>query len=142
MVDEDIVVDRLRHIHEYTEDLQDMREVSKAQYVEDVVLQRAVERTFMNLIQACIDLAQHVRAAENLTPSGTGKNEIQALNDAGIITTETAEKLEEAVGFRNVLAHRYGDINHDVVYEVLQTDLLWFERFQRDVARWLRDDGR
>lgn len=141
MADENVVVDRLRRIHGYTEDLEDMRDVSKAHYVEDVVLQRAVERTFMNLIQACIDLAQHIRAEEGLSPGGTGKEEVEALENAGIITSETGEKIEEAVGFRNVLAHRYGDINHEVVYEVLQTDLVWFERFQRDVARWFRDEN-
>ncbi|WP_415379942.1 type VII toxin-antitoxin system HepT family RNase toxin [Halosimplex sp. TS25] len=138
MVDEAIVADKLRHINEYTRDLEEMRGLSKAEYVEDVVIQRAVERTLMNLIQACIDLAQHVRAAEDLEPSGTAKQEIEAIGTADIISTETQERLEEAVGFRNVLAHRYGDVDHDVVYDVLHTDLHWFERFQREVAQWFQ----
>ncbi|MBV0902219.1 DUF86 domain-containing protein [Haloarcula salina] len=56
-----------------------------------------------------------------------------------IITTETQAKISEAVGFRNVLAHRYGDVDHDVVYEVLHTDLHWFERFQREIAQWVQN---
>jgi len=52
---------------------------------------------------------------------------------------EYTHDLEEAVGFRNVLAHRYGDVDHEVVYEVLHEDLHWFERFQQEVAQWLRD---
>lgn len=115
-----------------------MRGLSKENYVSDVVIQRAVERTLMNLIQSCIDLARHVRATEELSSGGTSKEEIQALGEAGIISGETQQKLEEAVGFRNVLAHRYGDIDHDVVYDVLHEDLHWFERFQREVAQWLR----
>lgn len=47
--------------------------------------------------------------------------------------------MEEAVEFQNVLAHRYGNVDHDVVYDVLHDDLHWFERFQTEVARWLRD---
>lgn len=47
MVDEDVVVDKLRYINEYTNDLKQMRGVSKMEYTEDVVLQRAVERTFI-----------------------------------------------------------------------------------------------
>jgi len=82
MVDEDVVVDKLRHINEYTEDLAEMRGLSKDEYVTDVVIQRAVERTFVNLIQACIDLAQHIRSAEDLDPSGTAKQEIEALVNA------------------------------------------------------------
>lgn len=116
-----------------------MRGISKSEYVDDVVIQRAVERTFMNLIQACIDLAQHIRAAEDLSPSGTAKQEIEALGNADIVSSGTQEKLEEAVGFRNVLAHRYGDVDHDVVYDVLHTDLHWFDRFQREVAQWFQE---
>lgn len=119
MVNDAVVVDKLRHVNEYTNDLKQMRGMSRERYVADTVVQRAVERTFMNLIQSCIDLATHIRAAEDLSPSGTSKAEIEALGGAGILSRETQERIEEAVGFRNILAHRYGDVNHDVVYDVL-----------------------
>jgi len=115
-----------------------MRGRSKADYLDDMVLQRAVERTFMNLIQACIDLAAHVRSAELEPAVDTAKEEIDALETAEIIAPETADRLTEAVGFRNVLAHRYGDVTHDVVYETLDNDLHWFEQFQTEVAQWLQ----
>lgn len=138
MVDAEIVVDKLRHVNEYTDDLKQMRGMDKESYVADTVTQRAVERTFMNLIQSCIDLAQHVRAAEDLEPMGTSKQEIEALGNAEILSPETQEKIEEAVGFRNILAHRYGDVNHDVVYDVLHNDLQYFEQFQQEVAQWFQ----
>lgn len=138
MVDEAVVVDHLRAVNEYTNDLKDMRTLSKEAYLDDVVVQRAVERTFMNLIQACIDLAEHVRSADALAPSGTSKQAVEALGQEGIISTETEAKLTEAVGFRNVLAHRYGEIDHDIVYDVLHAELHWFEEFQQEVAQWLK----
>lgn len=136
MVDEEVFVDKLRHINQYTNELIEMRGQSKAQYLDDTILQRAVERTLMNLIQACIDLAQHIRSTENLSPSGTAREEIHALGAADIISDETRTKIEEAVGFRNILAHRYADIDHEVVYDVLNDDLRWFETFQQEVAKW------
>jgi uncharacterized protein YutE (UPF0331/DUF86 family) len=139
MVDAEVVGDKLQHINEYTSDLKEMRGMSKERYVADVVTHRAVERTLMNLIQSCIDLAQHIRSAEGLSPSGTSKQEIEALANAGVITEETQAKLEEAVGFRNILAHRYGDVDHDVVYHVLHNDLHWFETFQQQVAQWYQN---
>ncbi|WP_128905725.1 type VII toxin-antitoxin system HepT family RNase toxin [Halorubrum amylolyticum] len=139
MVDETVVATKLEQAHEYTNDLAEMRGIPKEEYVSDVVLQRAVERTLMNLIQSCIDLAQHVRAANGISSGGTAKEEIRALGELEIISRDTQQKIEEAVGFRNVLAHRYGEIDHDVVYEVLHEDLHWFKRFQQEVAQWLRD---
>ena len=138
MVDEAVVADKLRLINEYTNDLKRMSGLSKADYLDDMVTQRAVERTFMNLIQACIDLASHVRATELEPTADSAKAEIHALETAEIITAETADRLTEAVGFPNVLAHRYGDVDHDVVYEALHNDLRWFEQFQTEVARWLQ----
>jgi uncharacterized protein YutE (UPF0331/DUF86 family) len=138
MVDEAVVVDKLRLINEYTNDLKRMRGPTKSEYLDDMVLQRAVERTFMNLIQACIDLAGHIRSTELEPTADAAKAEIDALETGGIITPETADRLTEAVGFRNVLAHRYGDVNHDVVYEALHDDLRWFEQFQTEVAQWLQ----
>ena len=136
MVDEDVFVDRLQYVNRYTDDLEQIRGVSKEEYLEDMVTQRAVERTLMNLIQACIDLAQHVRSSEDLSPSGTAKQDIEALGNADVISQETQTRLEEAVGFRNVLAHRYGDVDHEIVYDVLHDDLHWFKRFQQEVAQW------
>ena len=82
MVEEDIVVDRLEHINQYTNELKQMRRLSKAEYLEDVVHQRAVERSLMNAIQSCIDLAAHIRAAEDLGTTATSREEIEALVDA------------------------------------------------------------
>ncbi len=39
MVDEDIVVDKLRYINEYTNDLKQMRGLSKAAYVDEIIVQ-------------------------------------------------------------------------------------------------------
>lgn len=125
-------------MNQYTEDLKEMRGLSKDEYLDDMITQRAVERTLMNLIQACLDLAQHVRSTEGYGPSETAKQEIQALGKADILSADTQRKIEEAVGFRNILAHRYGDIDHEAVYEVLQTDLHWFETFQQELARWIQ----
>ncbi len=141
MVEEDIIVDKLRRINEYTNDLKQLRGMSREAYTSDMVTQRAVERTFMNLIQSCIDLAQHIRAEEGMAPGKTSKQEIEALGEAGIISERTQAKMEEAVGFRNILAHRYGDVNHDVVYAVLHDDLHWFEKFQQEIAQWYQQQS-
>lgn len=98
MVDEEIFGDKLRHINRYTDDLKQIRGMSKREYTEDMVTQRAVERTLMNLSQACIDIARHVRSAEDLPPGGTAKEEMRSLGDAGILSGETRAKMEEAVG--------------------------------------------
>lgn len=140
MVDEAVVVDKLAYINEYATKLKEMRGMSKDEYVNDFVMQRAVERTLETLIQACIDLAQHIRSAEGVTPSATAKQAMRALGRAGIISSETQTHLEKAVGFRHILAHRYGEVDHNTVYDVLHNDLHWFDQFQQEIAQWFQQE--
>jgi len=139
MGDDAVVIDRLELINQYSSECKEMRVVSRSEYLEDIVLQRTVERSLMNAIQSCIDLASHIRTAEGLETAETSREEIEALVTADIISPETGAKLAEAVGFRNHLAHRYGDIDHDLVYDVLQEDLDWIDRYQQEIAIWFRD---
>lgn len=81
MVDEEVFVTKLEHVDEFVADLEEMRGVSRKEYLENLVVQRAVERTLMNLVQACIDLASHVRRSEDLGPAETSKEEIDCLHE-------------------------------------------------------------
>lgn len=47
--------------------------------------------------------------------------------------------LVAAVGFRNVLAHEYGHIDAEEVYETLQTGLTLYDTYSRQIAQWVRD---
>jgi len=76
-----------------------MRGISKTEYVDDVVVQRAVERTFMNLIQSCIDLSQHIRASEDSPQVERQKNEIESLGNAGILPHDVQNRWKKPSGF-------------------------------------------
>lgn len=52
---------------------------------------------------------------------------MQALGEAGIIWEETQAAMEDAVGFRNILAHRYGEVDDEIVYSIQHNDLPHFE---------------
>ena len=59
-----------------------------------------------------------------------------ARND--VIDEETMETLVAAIGFRNVLAHEYGHVDTDEVYETLQTGLEVYDAYSRQIARWMQ----
>ncbi len=43
-----------------------------------------------------------------------------------------------ATGFRNVLAHEYGHVNDEEVYETLRTGLSVYDTYSQHVARWMQ----
>lgn len=67
---------------------------------------------FENAIQACSDLAQHIATHDFDYHGEASKGAIQVLGREGEIDDETATTFVSAVGFRNVLAHEYGQVDY------------------------------
>lgn len=98
----------------------------------------AVEREFEKLTAAVIDIAQIILTAETNTVPDHRKATIDELEALGIINAALAQKLRDAIGFRDVLAHSYGPIvNGDIVYDALQNSLERYVAFVEAVSEYL-----
>jgi hypothetical protein len=102
MVDEAVVVDRLELINQYTNECEEMRDVSRTEYLGDFVLQRAVERSLMNAIQSRIDLASRIRATEDLETAETSREEIEAFVEAGLMLQTRVRSCPKRSAFETI----------------------------------------
>jgi uncharacterized protein YutE (UPF0331/DUF86 family) len=140
VVDERVISTKLSQIEQYYGELQEKQSVSKDIFLEEITEQRAVERMFENAILACADLAKHV-ATERFGYEGEKSREaIELLEQNDVVSGDTARTLVDAVGFRNILAHEYGDVDPEQVYEYLQHELDVYEAFSQQIARWYEDE--
>lgn len=73
-----------------------------------------IEFTFVNAIEACIDIAQHVSSSEGWGPPHTNAESMRVLARHDVLPADVAGEMAAAVGFRNVLVHQYADVDHDV----------------------------
>ena len=142
MVDERVVARKLELIEQYHGELREKQEtLSREEFLQQTTQQRAVERMFENAIQACSDLAQHVATRAFGYDGTTAKGAVRVLHREGVIDEEAMETLVAAIGFRNVLAHEYGRVDSDAVYETLQTELDVYDAYSQQVAQWVRASG-
>lgn len=140
MVDERVVSVKLEQIEQYHGELKAKQEtLSRSEFLSSTTEQRAVERMFENAIQACADLAQHIATREFGFDGTTSKDAIRVLSREKIINEETAKTLVAAIGFRNVLAHEYGHVDYEEVYETLQTSLSVYDTYSQQVAQWVTE---
>jgi len=140
VADERVVAIKLEQIEQYHGELSEKQQtLSKAAFLRSTTQQRAVERMFENAIQACSDLAQHVATQDFGYDGSTTKQAVRVLHQHGVIDDETMTTLVAAIGFRNVLAHEYGHINAEEVYETLQTGLTVYNDYSKQLAQWVRD---
>jgi len=142
VVDERVVSIKLEQIEQYHGELTEKQEtLSRSEFLQSTTEQRAVERMFENAIQASSDLAQHVATHEFGYDGNTAKEAVRVLFQEGVIDEGTMTTLVAAIGFRNVLAHEYGHVDAEQVYETLQTGLVVYDTYSRQIAIWVRDSG-
>lgn len=139
MVDERVVSVKLEQIEQYHGELTEKQDLSRSEFLGSTTEQRAVERMFENAIQASADLAQHVATHDFGYQGSTAKGAVRVLHREGVIDEQTMTTLVAAIGFRNVLAHEYGHIDAQEVYETLQTGLGVYDTYSQQVARWVRN---
>ncbi|UWG51984.1 HEPN domain containing protein [Halalkaliarchaeum sp. AArc-CO] len=140
------IVDKVEFVADATGLLARKQSLEREEYLADREQQAIVEREFQVAIEACIDIAELlIRDSEEEMPA-TNADKFHRLERLGALSTETATRMGEAAGFRNVLAHNYGgDLDDEQVYSHLQEDLRWFPIFCREVRKYLdeaaTDDG-
>ena len=140
MVDERVIAIKLEQIEQYHSELKSKQSsLSRHEFLSNTTEQRAVERMFENAIQACADLAQHIATREFGFDGSTSKDAMRILSEKDILDTQTADTLITAIGFRNVLAHEYGQIEYEEVYEILQTGLLVYDTYSQQIAQWAKE---
>jgi len=86
-------------------------------------------------IQAAIDLAAHIVAANKLGLPETVRGNFTLLRNAGVISTELGRKMEAMVGFRNIAIHNYQALDPEIMKAILQERLPDLEDFSAAILR-------
>jgi uncharacterized protein YutE (UPF0331/DUF86 family) len=127
-------VERLaRLLRRTSEDLQRLRSVDRSALPDDEVVLDHVKYRFVTAIEAAIDVAQHVCATEGWSTPPTNAEALRELHRRGVLDEPTGSGMARAVGFRNVLVHRYAEVDDRLV--VAQLDhLAVLESFVQQVT--------
>lgn len=114
-----VIENKISQINKYLNILEKYREYTKDEIVSSVDLKGTVERYLYLAVQTAIDLAEAVISYKKLRKPTTMGESFTILKEENIIEKELENKLIGMVGFRNILAHEYEDIDYDILYDVL-----------------------
>lgn len=139
--DLDRILSAATTIEESISVLAEKQSLSLDAYRTDREAQDVVERRFVKLTEATLDIARTIVADERGTPPDSNPAAMVGLDEAGVLDRASRAELVQAARFRNVLAHTYGDaIEHDDVYAALQ-DLERYRAFLHDIRAHLEETG-
>lgn len=133
MTNIEILKNKLSEIQKYLAIVKSYQKKTKEDLLKDQTLRGAVERYLYLLCQTTIDFAEALISNLNLRRPTTYDEIFEILNEEKIISQEVAFKMRKMTGFRNILTHTYGEVNMDIVLEVLQKDTDDFVIFIEEV---------
>lgn len=136
-----IIVEKAEFIEQCIRILAERQSVDPDEYVERVEIKDVVERRFETMTQACIDIARILLKELGVAVPRANPDTMRRLATEGVLSSTTGQSMAEACGFRNVLAHEYGEVIDDgMVYDALQ-DLSRYRTFLIEVREFLADEG-
>lgn len=137
MVDREILATRLSKLREALRKLDPIRKKSREEYLASET-DRALAEHFLRIaLESALDSGNHVIASRGFRKPLKLSDIFVILGENRLISGALALKLARATGLRNRLVHGYTDIDHNVLYDVLQQDLRDLEEFAIDMGKSL-----
>jgi len=137
VADVEVVRDRETRIRECVRDLRDFAGIGEAAFLENRERQYAVLHALQLAIEASVDIATHICAADNLGIPSSYAEAFDLIESAGVVDRALAEDLRAMARFRNRIVHFYGKVDLRTVYGLLQDHLGDFDRYLTAIEQYL-----
>ena len=119
--------------------LKEIRTLSSDQFVESYRDIQAAKHSLLEIMEACIDIANYIISVKGFTRAEEYSEMFKVLKEEEVIGKELATKLEEMARFRNLLVHRYGDVDNRRVLEIIKHNLKDIEEFEREIENFIKE---
>jgi len=137
MVRVEVLRKRIQKIDEYLQLLGRYPSIPLADFLSEPEHYNSAERLLQLAIEATIDMGNHLVADMNLGHPDYGAQIPDILADKALISRELADIWVKMIGLRNILVHDYLDINHQIVYEIIQNQLKDLTTLRNFFAQYL-----
>ncbi len=129
-----VIENKISSARKYLKILDRYKKYTVKEIEEDLDIRGAFERYIYLAIQSTIDLAEAVISYKDFRKPSTMSEAFCILNEENIISSDLKTKMSKMVGFRNLIAHDYDEINYEIAYSILQENLSDIHEFLRIVS--------
>jgi len=134
-VDEERILSKIDSMDQYLKEIEDDMPSNLNEYQDN---KRKYERLLHLSIEAVIDVCSLILKNEGLGAPNDEESILDKLADNKVINQDIAKNVKDMKAFRNVLVHRYGEVDDRKVYEKLEK-LEDFKEFRKRVIKYLEE---
>lgn len=105
--------------------------VDREEFAANWRLRLMTERSLQVMAEILIDVAERMLALRGAGPAATAAEALTKIANLGVI--RDADRYAAIVRFRNLIVHRYDEIDPAIVFDILQNHLDLFREFRDEV---------
>ena len=130
-MDAELILEKIESLRRCVQRVEDKRGDSVENLERDWDRQNIVMVNLTRAVQLCVDIAAHLE--HDGAPPDTMVEGFDRLHEMGVLSATLAQRLQGAVGFRNVAVHAYRSVDWQIVHSITHERLDDFRRFARAV---------
>lgn len=134
-MNEEKVLRQLAMLNGYLRELVMMRNIPHKEFEESTLIRAAAERLLQVAIETIQNIGNHIIATRGYRSPKDYPDIFKVLEEEKIIPGDFSEQLQKMARFRNRLVHLYGDVDAQMIYDIIQNRLGDFEKFAQIVLR-------
>ena len=132
-MDKALVLKKLQALRRCVDRIESKRPDDPLPLRSDYDLQDILSVNLERAVQACVDVAAHLISDTSRPSPETMAGCFAELRAMTVLDDALADRLQKAVGFRNIAVHEYQEIDWDIVFSIVTKNLDDFRAYARAV---------
>ncbi len=122
-MDQERILSKFDELESYLEELEDIKPLNLKAYESSIEKKRACERLLQISVEAVLDVCNIVFSELRLGLPLDEDDIFEKMESKKIISKEMKKIMMGMKGFRNILVHRYGEVDDEKVFEIISEKL-------------------
>ncbi len=139
-MDKQVVANKIESLRRCLDRVEQRCPPDLEQLLHDLDAQDVLTLNLSRAVQICVDISLHILTSSSQPMPQTMGEAFTALVDEEVISGDIAEKMQKAVGFRNIAMHEYEKMNWAIVYSIATERLGDFKAFVQSISHLLDDE--
>jgi uncharacterized protein YutE (UPF0331/DUF86 family) len=142
LIDREIIEKRIDIVEENLDYLDSIKGISLKEFASSFEKVQAAKHSLQEAIEACLDIANYLIAAKGFKRCEEYSEMFEVLAENKIIENRLKKNLMEMARFRNLLVHRYSQIDNKKIFEIIRSNLSDIKAFVIAVEKLMEREQR
>jgi uncharacterized protein YutE (UPF0331/DUF86 family) len=136
--DTEIIEGRLDIIERNLRFLEEYKTQSPDEFTESYRDTQAAKYSLLEIMESCIDIANYIISVRGFRRAEGYSDIFKVLREEDVLEEELSIRLEDMARFRNLLVHRYGEVDNRRVLEIIKKNLTDIKEFEKQIQKYVR----